>query len=397
MRSAMSLHTKSIKMKIKGIRLYKVAPRWQFLAIDTDEGITGWGEPVLEGRADSVNAAVKELSPYLIGKDPSRINDIWNVLYRGGFYRGGGILMSAISGIDQALWDIKGKMMGQPVYELLGGLCRDKMKLYNWVGGDDPSAEVTEMKAYIEKGFDTFKLNGTGKLKFIDSNRAVDQVIGRIDAIRSALGNSVDFGLDFHGRVSSPMARVLVKELEPYRPMFIEEPMLHDYSENYARLAAQTSIPIAAGERMFSRYDFKRVFEQGGLGIVQPDLSHAGGITECMKIASMAEAYDVALAPHCPLGPIAFAACLAVDFVSYNATIQEQSMGIHYNKGTAELVDYVKNKEDFEYQNGYIKPLPKPGLGVVIDEEAVIEADKQFEKDWKNPIWRHEDGSFAEW
>lgn len=384
-------------MRISGIRLYKVAPRWQFLAIDTDEGITGWGEPVLEGRADSVNAAVKELSTYLIGKDPRRINDIWNVLYRGGFYRGGGILMSAISGIDQALWDIKGKSMGQPVYELLGGLCRDKMKLYNWVGGDNPSDEVTEIKAYMEKGFDTFKLNGTGKLKFIDSNKAIDQVIGRVDAIRSAFGNTIDFGLDFHGRVSTPMAKVLIKELEQYRPMFIEEPVLHDFSENYSRLAAQTSIPIAAGERIFSRYDFKRIFETGGLSIVQPDLSHAGGITECLKIASMAEAYDIALAPHCPLGPIAFASCLAVDFVSYNATIQEQSMGIHYNKGTAELIDYVKNKEDFEYINGYIKPLPKPGLGVVIDEEAVIEADKKFDKDWKNPIWRHDDGSFAEW
>ncbi|CAM1334620.1 galactonate dehydratase [Tenacibaculum aestuariivivum] len=384
-------------MKITGIRLYKVAPRWQFLAIDTDEGITGWGEPVLEGRVDTVQAAVKELSPYLIGKDPSRINDIWNVLYRGGFYRGGGILMSAISGIDQALWDIKGKVMNQPVYELLGGLCRDKMKLYNWVGGDNPSDEVADIKLYQEKGFDTFKLNGTGKLKMIDSNRAIDQVISRIDTIRAAFGNIIDFGLDFHGRVSTPMASVLIKELEPYRPLFIEEPVLHDYSENYARLAAKTSIPIAAGERMFSRYDFKRIFEQGGLGIVQPDLSHAGGITECLKIASMAEAYDVALAPHCPLGPVALAACLAIDFVSPNAIIQEQSMGIHYNKGTAELIDYVKNKEDFEYIDGYIKPLPKPGLGVVIDEEAVIEADKKFDVDWKNPIWRHEDGSFAEW
>jgi len=384
-------------MKITGIRLYKVAPRWQFLAIDTDEGITGWGEPVLEGRVDTVQAAVRELSPYLIGKDPSRINDIWNVLYRGGFYRGGGVLMSAISGIDQALWDIKGKVINQPVYELLGGLCRDKIKLYNWVGGDNPSDEVADIKLYQEKGFDTFKLNGTGKLKMIDSNRAVDQVISRIDTIRAAFGNTIDFGLDFHGRVSTPMASVLIKELESYRPMFIEEPVLHDYSENYARLASKTSIPIAAGERMFSRYDFKRIFEQGGLGIVQPDLSHAGGITECLKIASMAEAYDVALAPHCPLGPVALAACLAIDFVSPNAIIQEQSMGIHYNKGTAELIDYVKNKEDFEYINGYIKPLPKPGLGVVIDEEAVIEADKKFETDWKNPIWRHEDGSFAEW
>ena len=384
-------------MKIERIRLYKVAPRWQFLAIDTDAGITGWGEPVLEGRVSTVGAAVKELSQYLIGKDPTRINDIWNVLYRGGFYRGGGILMSAISGIDQALWDIKGKSLGQPVYELLGGLCRDKMKLYNWVGGDNPSDEVRDIKYYQKQGFDTFKLNGTGKMKFIDSHRSVDEVIERIDTIRSAFGNSIDFGLDFHGRVSTPMAHVLIKELEPYRPLFIEEPILHEFSENFSRLAAQTSIPIATGERIFTKYDFKKLLAGGGIGIIQPDLSHAGGITECLKIASMAEAHDVSLAPHCPLGPIAFASCLTVDFVSYNAIIQEQSMGIHYNKGTAELIDYVKNKEDFTYQNGYIAPLPKPGLGVVVDEEAVIEADRRFEKDWANPIWRHDDGSFAEW
>ena len=384
-------------MKIERIRLYKVAPRWQFLAIDTDAGITGWGEPVLEGRVSTVGAAVKELSQYLIGKDPTRINDIWNVLYRGGFYRGGGILMSAISGIDQALWDIKGKSLGQPVYELLGGLCRDKMKLYNWVGGDNPSDEVRDIKYYQKQGFDTFKLNGTGKMKFIDSHRSVDAVIERVDAIRSAFGNSIDFGLDFHGRVSTPMAHVLIKELEPYRPLFIEEPILHEFSENFSRLAAQTSIPIATGERIFTKYDFKKLLAGGGIGIIQPDLSHAGGITECLKIASMAEAHDVTLAPHCPLGPIAFASCLTVDFVSYNAIIQEQSMGIHYNKGTAELIDYVKNKEDFTYQNGYIAPLPKPGLGVVVDEEAVIEADRRFEKDWANPIWRHDDGSFAEW
>ena len=384
-------------MKIERIRLYKVAPRWQFLAIDTDAGITGWGEPVLEGRVSTVGAAVKELSQYLIGKDPTRINDIWNVLYRGGFYRGGGILMSAISGIDQALWDIKGKSLGQPVYELLGGLCRDKMKLYNWVGGDNPSDEVCDIKYYQKQGFDTFKLNGTGKMKFIDSHRSVDAVVERVDAIRSAFGNSIDFGLDFHGRVSTPMAHVLIKELEPYRPLFIEEPILHEFSENFSRLAAQTSIPIATGERIFTKYDFKKLLAGGGIGIIQPDLSHAGGITECLKIASMAEAHDVTLAPHCPLGPIAFASCLTVDFVSYNAIIQEQSMGIHYNKGTAELIDYVKNKEDFTYQNGYIAPLPKPGLGVVVDEEAVIEADRRFQKDWANPIWRHDDGSFAEW
>jgi galactonate dehydratase len=382
-------------MKITQIRLYSVAPRWLFLAIDTDEGVTGWGEPVIEGRADSVEAAVKELSSYIIGRDPSRINDIWQTLYRGGFYRGGPILMSAIAGIDQALWDIKGKVMGQPVYELLGGLVRDKMKTYSWVGGDDPSEEVEQMQRLMESGWDTFKLNGCGRLKIIDGYRAVDQVVARIDRIRGELGDSVDFGLDFHGRVSVPMAKVLLRELEPYRPLFVEEPVLAEQAEQYAILSQSTSIVLAAGERMFSRFEFKRVFEGGGVGIVQPDLSHAGGITECLKIAGMAEAYDVALAPHCPLGPVALAACLAVDFVSHNAVLQEQSMGIHYNQG-AELLDYVVNKDDFDIENGYIKPLPKPGLGVEMDEEYLIEMSKKG-SDWKNPLWRHEDGSIAEW
>lgn len=382
-------------MKITNFRLYSVKPRWLFLAVDTDEGITGWGEPVIEGRAHSVAAAVEELSKYLIGKDPRRINDHWQTMYRGGFYRGGPILMSAIAGIDQALWDIKGKALGQPVYELLGGLVRDKVKTYSWVGGDDPAQESDQMKTLMQSGWDTFKLNGCGRLQMIDGHRAVDKVIERVAAIRESLGSSVDFGLDFHGRVSVPMAKVLLRELEPFRPLFVEEPVLAEHAEQYSELSRGTSIVLAAGERMYSRFEFKRVFEAGGIGIVQPDLSHAGGITECMKIATMAEAYDVALAPHCPLGPVALAACLAVDFVSYNAMIQEQSMGIHYNQG-AELLDYVVNKDDFKITDGYIKPLTKPGLGVEVDEQHVIEMAKEG-CDWKNPIWRHEDGSIAEW
>jgi galactonate dehydratase len=382
-------------MKITHLRLYPVAPRWLFLAIDTDEGIVGWGEPVIEGRAQTVAAAVNELAPYLIGRDPRQINDIWQTLYRGGFYRGGPILMSAIAGIDQALWDIKGKDLGVPVYDLLGGTVRDSMKTYSWVGGDDPQDESRQMKELQAQGWDTFKLNGCGKLKMIDSYRAVEQVIARVATIRENFGSSIDFGLDFHGRVSVPMAKVLLKELEPYHPLFVEEPVLAEQSEQYAILSRQTSIVLAAGERMYSRFDFKSVFEAGGLGIVQPDVSHAGGITECLKIASMAEAYDVALAPHCPLGPIALAACLAVDFVSHNAVLQEQSMGIHYNQG-AELLDYVVNRADFAMVDGHIKPLPKPGLGVEVDEQVVIAASK-IACDWKNPLWRHGDGSVAEW
>lgn len=382
-------------MKIKQFRLYPVAPRWCFLAIDTDEGVTGWGEPIIEGKAETVMAAVKELEFYLVDKDPGQINDLWQLLYRGGFYRGGPILMSAIAGIEQALWDIKGKVIQQPVHQLLGGRVREKMRVYSWVGGDDPSDEISQIKEYQKLGRHTFKLNGCGKLGLIDSNKSIDEVVARIGSIRERFGSTIDFGLDFHGRVSVPMAKVLLKELEFARPLFVEEPVLAEQYDQYSVLSASTSIVLAAGERMYSRAEFKRVLSLGGIGIVQPDVSHAGGIMETMKIAAMAEAYDVGLAPHCPLGPIAFASSLAVDFISYNAVMQETSLGMHYNKD-ADLLDYVVNKEDFDIQNGYIKPLTKPGLGVELDEEAIIRSAKNH-TGWRNPVWRHDDASVAEW
>ncbi len=382
-------------MKITRLTTYRVPPRWMLLKIETDEGITGWGEPVIEGRARTVETAVQEFSPYLIGQDPSRINDLWQVMYRGSFYRGGAILMSAMAGIDQALWDIKGKALGVPVYQLLGGLVRERMKTYSWVGGDRPADVIADIRRLREAGFDTFKMNGTEEFGIIDSAAAVDAAVGRIAEIRSAFGNQIEFGIDFHGRVAAPMAKVLLRALEPYRPLFVEEPVLAEQAEYYPRLAESTAIPLAVGERMYSRFEFKRVFQEGGIAIVQPDLSHAGGISECHKIAAMAEAYDIALAPHCPLGPVALAACLQLDFVAHNAVLQEQSMGIHYNKD-AELLDYVINREDLRITDGYIAALPKPGLGVEIDEERVKEASLRA-PDWRNPLWRHPDGSVAEW
>jgi galactonate dehydratase len=379
-------------MKITRLRTYRVPPRWMFLKMETDAGVVGWGEPIIEGRARTVETAVHELSEYLIDKDPARINDLWQTLYRGGFYRGGAILMSALAGIDQALWDIKGKVIGVPVYQLLGGLVRDRMKTYSWVGGDRPADVIAGIRRLQQEGFDTFKLNGTEELGMIDSSHAVNAAVAEI---HSVFGSTISYGLDFHGRVSVPMARILLKELEPFRPMFVEEPVLPEYAESYPRLAAQTSIPLAAGERMYSRFEFKRVLEAGGIAILQPDLSHAGGLTECFKIAAMAEAYDVAIAPHCPLGPIALAACLQLDFVARNAVLQEQSMRIHYNNGT-DLLDYVVNKADFAMDKGHIRALERPGLGVEIDEERVSAAARS-NVDWRNPIWRHSDGSIAEW
>ncbi len=382
-------------MKIKSLELFKVPPRWLFLKITTDNGVLGWGEPVVEGKADTVKAAVEEMAEFLIGKDPSQIEDIWQVLYRGGFYRGGPILMSAISGIDQALWDIKGKALGVPVYELLGGHVRERMNIYGWIGGDKPAHVVEAAKQRIEQGYRAVKMNACSEMEWIDTPQKIKEAVDCIASVREAVGFDIGIGIDFHGRVHKGMAKGFMKELEFIKPMFIEEPVLSENKEAFLHLAQYTSTPIATGERMYSRWDFKSLFEQGAVDIIQPDLSHAGGITEVKKIASMAEAYDVALAPHCPLGPISFAAALQIDFNCINAFIQETSMGIHYNQG-ADLLDYLENPEVFDVKEGSVARPTLPGLGIVVNEEKVREMAK-IGHNWKNPVWRNQDGSVTEW
>ena len=382
-------------MTITKLNLFKVPPRWLFLKVETDVGLCGWGEPVVEGRADTVRAAVLELSDCLIGEDPMKIEDLWQVMYRGGFYRGGPVMMSAIAGVDQALWDIKGKFYNAPVYDLLGGMCRDRLKVYTWIGGDRPSDIVKAARAKVGQGFTAIKMNATEEMHYIDSFEKIDAVVSRVAALRDAFGYDLDIGVDFHGRVHKPMAKVLARELDEYRLMFIEEPVPPQNNDALGEVAAQTSTPIATGERLYSRWDFKEILIGGCVDIIQPDLSHAGGITECKKIASMAEAFDVAVAPHCPLGPIALAACLQLDACTPNVFIQEQSLGIHYNVGN-DLLDYIKNPNAFAYWNGFVQIPSGPGLGVEVDEDMVIEKAKEGH-DWKNPIWRNYDGTVAEW
>ena len=382
-------------MKITKISTFLVRPRWCFVELQTDNGLCGWGEAILEGHAATVRACVEEMSDYLIGHDPLRIEDIWSTIYRAGFYRGGGVLMSALAGIDQALWDIKGKFFNAPVYQLMGGACRDRVRVYSWVGGDRPHDVAKAALERKEAGFSAVKMNATEELQLIDSYDKVDAVLERVAAIREACGKYFGIAIDFHGRVHKPMAKVLAKKLEQFDPMFLEEPVLCENMEVFPEIAAACNIPIATGERLYTRYDFKRLLQIGGVDIIQPDLSHAGGITEVKKIAAMAEAYDVALAPHCPLGPIALAACLQVDITSYNGVIQEQSMGIHYNVGKS-VLDYVRNESDFEFVDGFAKLPTLPGLGVDVRRELVVEENKT-PHNWKNPVWRHADGSVAEW
>jgi galactonate dehydratase len=384
-----------MKQTIDKIELFLVAPRWLFLKITASDGTTGWGEPIVEGKAETVKACVEEMSDFLIGKPVGNIEDIFQTLYRGGFYRGGPVLTSSISGIEQALWDIKGKILGVPVYELLGGAVREKVRVYAWIGGDSPENIAKMAKQRLAEGYTAMKMNVVGQLEWIDTPLIVENAAAQMAAAREAVGNTVGIGIDFHGRVHKGMAKLLFRALEPYQPMFYEEPLLAQHNEFLPDLARFTTIPIATGERMFTRWDFKTLFASGGVDIAQPDLSHAGGIWECRKIAAMAEAYDVAIAPHCPLGPIALAASLQLDFCTPNAFIQEQSLGIHYHN-SVEMHDYLTETGGFIYQDGFVLRSDKPGLGIEINEAVVREKAREGHR-WRNPLWRGEDGTVQEW
>jgi galactonate dehydratase len=382
------------RMKIARIETFLVPPRWLFLRIETDDGVVGWGEPIVEGKADSVRAAVAEMSEVLLGADPLRIEDHWQMLAKGGFYRGGPVLSSALAGIDQALWDIAGKVRAAPVHELLGGPVRDKVRVYGWIGGDSPSEVAEDAARLVGTGMTAVKMNGAGVLNPIDTHREATAVAERVAAVREAIGPDRDVAVDFHGRFSVPMARRVIPLLAPYGPLFVEEPVLPEYGHALGRVVADTTVPIATGERLFSRTDFLPAL-QAGIAVAQPDLSHAGGISETRRIAALAETFGALVAPHCPLGPIALASSLQIDFATPNFLIQEQSMKMHYNVG-ADLLDYVADTSVLRIVDGHIARLTGPGLGIEIDEAAVRKAGAVGHS-WRTPTWRHTDGSFADW
>jgi galactonate dehydratase len=383
-------------VEIVDYELFRVPPRWLFLRVETDTGLVGWGEPVVEGRARTVGTAVEELfETYLLGEDPRRIEDHWQTMYRGGFYRGGPVLMSAIAGVDQALWDIKGKALDMPVYELLGGPARDRVRVYQWIGGDRPADVAEQAREQVAAGFTALKMNAVPETRRVENPAAVEAAVDRLGAVREAVGDEVDIGVDFHGRVAKSQAKKLAATLEVHDPFFVEEPVAPGHEDALPEISNHTSTPIATGERLYSRWDFKELFEDGAVDVIQPDLSHAGGISEVNRIAAMAEAYDVALAPHCPLGPVALASCVQVDAVAANALIQEQSLDIHYNEGVDELA-YLEDRSVFAFEDGYVDLPDGPGLGIEIDE-SVVRDRAGTAGDWHNPVWRHDDGSVAEW
>jgi galactonate dehydratase len=356
--------------------------------------VVGWGEPVVEGRAEAVRSVVDILAEQLVGRDPLRIEDHWQVLTKGGFYRGGPVLSSAVAGLDQALWDIAGKVWRAPVHQLLGGPVRDRVRMYSWVGGDEPAEVADAVSEQVAAGFTAVKMNASGRMSPLAPAADLRRVVDRLAAARSVLGPERDVAIDCHGRLTPADARRLLPAVADLHPLFVEEPVAPGVHAALGPLVACSTVPIALGERLYSRGEFLAPL-QDGVAVVQPDLSHAGGISEVRRIASLAEVFGALLAPHCPLGPIALAASLQIAFATPNFLIQEQSVGIHYDDGN-DLLDYVMDRSPFTFVAGHALPSALPGLGVTVDEVAVRRAATRGHA-WRNPVWRHADGSFAEW
>lgn len=395
-------------MHVTDYKLYNVPPRWTFLKVETSDGIVGWGEVSLSRQRRATSGAVADfMEEYVLGGDPTRVEDHWQAMYRSGRFRGGPVLMTGIAGIDQALWDIKGKVLGTPISELLGGPVRDQIRLYQHVrtkaevtgspndDGDDAKAFADDASRQVDAGFDALKLVPFGILDAVAKPKIVNQAQEIMRAVRGKVGDNIDLALDFHGRASKASAKQMATALEEFDPMFYEEAVTGpEHADNYPGLARHTSIPIATGERRHSRWAFKELFEDGSVDIVQPDLCYAGGISEMSRIGAMSEAYDVALAPHCPFGPIALAACLQVDAATHNAFIQEQIVHRDDYLDFSPL-SYVKNAEVFGHDNGYVDVLTGPGLGITVDEETV-KAHALDDPEWESPSWRHIDGRVAQ-
>jgi len=347
-------------MKITNLQVFHVKPRWSFLKISTDEGINGWGEPMVEGRARTVETAIMEQASFLIGQDPLRIEYLWQSMYRNTFYRGGIILTSAISGIEQSLWDIKGKYYNMPVYEMLGGKYREKVRMYGHCWGATTRKIIDRALERKKNGFTAFKV----LLEPYTANRGVKTYIEsqkyRFAEIRQAVGDEIDIAIDFHGRVNPDIAIQIIS-------------------------------PIAAGERLVTRYGFRPLLEAGAVSVLQPDLCHAGGILEVKKIAAMAETYYCKVAPHNPLGPISLAANLQFACCTPNFLIGEHfGMKEGWDLGEGYL------KKPFKIENGYINVSNKPGLGIELDEEVI--AERLFDGNWDSPrLYSDDDQSIIDW
>jgi galactonate dehydratase len=372
-------------VRITNIETFAVEPRWLFVKVSTDEDIAGWGE-CLGDKASVIAEAVRSYEHVLLGEDPARIIFLVQRMYRHAFWRGGPVLNAAISGIEMALWDIQGKRLGVPIYQLLGGKVRERIRVYRHIGSYEPTQIAEQARQRVQEGYTAVKFCPLPALHALESPVVIETAVELVAAAREAVGHKVDILLDFHGRATPAIATQLEYELRPYRPFFIEEPVLPENVDALASVTRKAVIPIATGERLFTRFGFREVLEKGAAQVIQPDPCICGGIWETRHIAAMAEAYYAALAPHNPYGPMNLAACLQVAACSPNFVIQEF---VHLGDG------YLKNP--FTVREGYIDVPAAPGLGVEVDEDYLREHPLAPKPDPGSGFFHYDDGSVAEW
>lgn len=385
-------------MKITHYEILKVPPSWVWLLLHTDEGITGLGEPYLENHAESVIAEVHRLMPLLIGKDPLAREDLWRTMYEGGLgYKGGPVTMSAISGVDLALWDIAGKFAGQPVYQLLGGACRDRVKMYRATGGgmphcvepgqpyragrapnaprrsDDPTVwhDAAHMLVH-EWGFRALKVH-FGPGDGLEVTSRIDRFAEQFAAVREGAGPDIDVAVDIHNPHPA-IAMQMIEILAPHRPLFVEEPMPVERLDMLEQIARSSRVPLAAGERWMGKWIFFEAVSRGFLSVLQPDIAHAGGITECKKIAAIAEAGYAKMALHAPLSPLALAASIQLDAVMPNFLIQEHNEVNDWREDNQTLIGKGYLQTPFRLDaDGCVAVPDGPGLGIEIDQDGLKE------------------------
>ncbi|MFP6588996.1 MAG: galactonate dehydratase [Candidatus Latescibacterota bacterium] len=381
-------------MKIAKIEQFFPLPRVRLVKITTDTGISGWGETTLEGKPKSVVASVEELAEYFVGKDPLRIEHHWQHVYRSAFFRGGNVLMTALSGIDQALWDISGKHYGVPTHALLGGAVRDRIRVYaHWGIGsltDEGKAAARERLDMLLKkgGYTAFKSGPGGKWRGHEPPSMIDDFVERAYLMRDWVGPDVELAFDFHGKMTPALAVEVCHEIKGMRPMFVEEPIPQENVDALKQVADKVPFPIATGERLLTRWGFREVIEKQAAAYLQPDTSHAGGITELKKIANMAEVYYQHILPHCAIGPVAFSASMQVDAVVPNFLAQEQ---IDQGLGGGLFVD------DWVVEDGHIDLPTKPGLGFEIDKQAAQVTVDEYCEELGGEYFYETDGSVADW
>jgi galactonate dehydratase len=361
---------------------------WLFVVVDTDEGLRGVGEGSLPGHPRAVAAAVEEYRDYVVGEDPARIQHLWQRMYRQPFFRSGAVTLSAMSAIEQALWDIKGKVAGLPVYDLLGGRCHDKLKLYaNGPTGDTLDELAASARSVVDSGFTAMKTGIGEPVLPVQGDGVVRRAVERAEALRAAVGSEVEIAWDAHGRLSPAMAIKFAHALEPFDIWFLEEPALPENAKALAQVARATSIPVAAGERLFTKWAFRELLELGAAALLQPDLSHCGGVLEARTIAAMAEVYYCGFAPHNPLGPINTVVSAHVAMASPNFVALEVCL---YPP------DWTRNllTVPLTFTEGYLELSDAPGFGVELDVEL---CRAHPYKPHQLPVLRHPGGAIADW